>query len=67
MWRWIMIVADNTSIMLLTIQCDFAERAKNLEKYVKIYGKIGDETSNKNLLGIEYAHTKAKFCRIYSL
>lgn len=42
-------------------QCEFAERAKNSGKKVKLYGKIGDDTSNNGVLGIEYAGTKAKF------
>lgn len=42
-------------------QCKFAERARNLNLEVKIYGEVGDSSSNNGLLGIEYAGTNSKF------
>lgn len=42
-------------------QCKFAERARNSDQEVKIYGLIGDDDTNNKLIGIEYADTKSRF------
>lgn len=42
-------------------QCDFADRCRLAGYDVKIYGEIGDSSSNNGVLGIEYAKTKSKF------